>query len=351
MLSKILSPRRNKSTKPKAPPAEVNNTCNGKRTCMGYELGELLGSGGFSWVLEGRKDGKTVAMKFTKIVPERNERKFKRQQREIGVELDVLTSVQHANIVKMRSFRKVVYNTPDGTKVPAYCFAMEVCHRYDLFDYLYLSGKMEEPLARSVFKQLVSAVKHLHDKGFAHRDLKAQNVLFTDKFQVKLIDFGGASKLNPDGVMHTYKVGTRGHQAPELLLNRSYTRRCDVFSLGVLLFIIVTGHPPFKQALITDPWFKSLARTPAQYGRFWAAHKKDALSKELQSVIQDMICYQPQRRLDISALSEHPWIKAPGQLKETYHKCMTARRHTCDEKMLLSDSANLARTNKFERMY
>lgn len=321
----------------------------GQRTIMGWKIGKLLGSGGFSWVLEGQKDGKQSALKFTQMYDQNTHvGKYLRQKREISIELEILKKIEHENIIRLYSFRQVVYLTPDGREIPSYCFALEPCHRFDLFDFLYLTGKFTEPLARTIFKQVVAAVKCLHDAGYAHRDLKAQNVLFTDDFKVKLIDFGGA-KLMGNKLLTTCKVGTRGHQAPELLLNRPYTKRCDIFSLGVMLFISVTGHPPFKQALITDPWFRPLAKNPPTYRKFWSSHKNDKLSKDLRTVLECTMAYQPLGRDQIDDVLKQPWIQAPDLPNDAYTSMLSDIRHQCTEKLLVGGKKS--RSNKFEGMY
>jgi len=340
---------------PKSRPEERTavRTNNGTRIYLGFELGELLGSGGFSWVLEGTpldRSSDNVALKFLKIFDREKQYKcFKRQRKEVNVELDILKSMSHDNVVKLHAFQKIMYESPNGAKVPTFCFALEKCTRFDLFDYLYLTGKFEESLAQAVFKQVVQGLSALHAAGFAHRDLKAQNILFGADFQVKIGDFGSGKRLESNVMMNSCKVGTLGHQAPEVLLSRPYTKKSDIFSLGVCLFITVAGHPPFKQALITDPWFRCLAKSPAQHRRFWAAHKNDVLSDSLMNLIQGMLCYQPVRRLLLKKIEKHEWIKSNGIDKDTFKSLMQARSEQCIQKELVC--SNSFRTNKFEEMY
>jgi len=308
-----------------------------KRTVLGFELGEVLGAGGFSWVVEGHrhKDDLDVAMKFIRVVDRnKNAAEFARQKETMRTELNLFKIVKHKNIIKLFAYQKVEYTTPDQRIVPAYCFVMEKCNRFDLFDYLYLSGVFSEQLTCTVFKQIMAGVSHMHKVGFIHRDLKAQNIVFTDDFQVKIIDFGWSKKLKGKA-MYTANVGTTGYQAPEILLKRPYSKKCDVFSLGVLLFMMLSGHPPFKQALASDPWFRNLARQPPQNKRFWFIHKKASkLSETVQNLIENCLCYQPASRFSMKDIANHNFLVQPGSglPGESYRATLAERLSKCEEK-------------------
>jgi len=91
-------------------------------------------------------------------------------------------------------------------------------------------------------------------------------------------------------------------------LNRGYTKKCDIFALGVLLFVCLTKHPPFKNATAEDPWFRQVAKKA--FPEFWKKHPKDkGLSSEVKDLIVKMLCYQPLDRLDIDAVLEHEWTQ------------------------------------------
>lgn len=324
------------------------------RTCKGIQLGDCLGSGGFSFVLEGReKDGKRYAMKFVEIFSKSSGQRYSRQKKEVLREVNLLKTVKHTNIIQLHGFNKVQYEKPNGQKTPTYVFALEVCHRYDLFDMILLSKKFEENLALTIFQQIVAGVSALHKTGFAHRDIKPQNVLLTEDFTVKLIDFGSSKRVwssKNNGLMNTFKVGTKGYQAPELLLSRKYTTKCDIFSLGVLLFVLCTGHPPFQHALLSDRWFSPLAKTPRNSQRFWAGHPQDQLSSELKNLLERMMCYQPSNRFLIEDVESHDWFQCSALPETEYKTLMKARRKKCSDMQSKGALAN-ARSNKFENMY
>merc|ERR1711953_13415 len=217
-----------------------------------------------------------------------------------------------------------------------YCMALECCEGGELFDIVYYTGKLEEKIARTLFAQIVSGLQAMHKEGLCHRDIKPQNILLTSKFQVKLADFGSSKLFDRQQLMKTFRVGTKGYQAPEVLLRRGYTLKCDIFSTGVLLFVILTKHPPFRQAVSEDQWFRQIAKK--QFASFWAKHPKDKLSKACRDLICKMLCYQPLDRLAIGGVIAHPWtqmdVYAPSQMV----KIMSAKKKSAT-KGRLNDSA------------
>ena len=121
----------------------------------------------------------------------------------------------------------------------------------ELFSYIQEEGPFSEPLCRYYFKQLIKGIYYLHSKGFAHRDLKPQNILLDENYNLKIIDFGFICSLQGKGGtgFNTSRVGTPGYMAPELLSNKSYQGHVvDLFSLGVILFVMYVGRPPFSVA-------------------------------------------------------------------------------------------------------
>jgi len=109
-----------------------------------------------------------------------------------------------------------------------------------------------------------------------------------------------------------------------VLLRRGYTLKCDIFSLGVLLFVILTKHPPFRQAISEDQWFRQIAKK--QFGAFWSKHSKDKLSKQCKDLICKMLCYQPLDRLTIQMVAAHPWTKSDVYSQSQMSKIMNAKK-------------------------
>jgi len=280
----------------------------GSQECLGFTLGEKLGYGAFSFARKGTNaKGQTAALKFTKY-SQGSEGSKKRQRSEINTELSVFKRINHVNVMGMYDYTpSFMYKHGTGETSECYVMALELAEGGELFDLIYYTGALDEKLSRTFFKQIVAGIEAMHSQSLAHRDIKPQNVLLTNDFQIKIADFGSSKRFRSDQLMKTSRVGTRGYQAPELLLQRGYTTKCDIFSLGVLLFVSLTKHPPFKQAIQEDPWFRQIAKK--DYKNFWRKHPKDSLSPNCRDLIVKMLCYQPLDRYTIQQTKEHPWLQ------------------------------------------
>jgi serine/threonine protein kinase len=286
--------------------------------CMGYTLKEKLGYGAFSFARKGVDEhGVEAALKFTKY-SKGSEGSKKRQRTEIQTELGVFKNIKHPNVMGMFKYDpSFMYKHGDGKTSECYVMALELASGGELFDLIYYTGALDEKLSRTFFKQIVDGIEAMHLQSLAHRDIKPQNVLLTHDFQIKIADFGSSKRFRSDQLMKTSRVGTRGYQAPELLLQRGYTTKCDIFSLGVLLFVSLTKHPPFKQAIQEDPWFRQIAKK--DYKNFWRKHPKDKLSAHCCDLIVHSLCYQPLDRFTIQDAKKHPWLQ-----QETYSQSALA---------------------------
>ena len=159
-------------------------------------------------------------------------------------ELAILSKVDHPNIIKFHE-TYIDYRYVH--------IVMELAEGGELFEKIVEMHKFSESQAASLMRKILSAVKHLHEHGICHRDLKPENFLFSDKSaeaEIKLIDFGLSKRFgaiqeqDPSEKMHTI-VGTPYYVAPEVLKG-NYDFSCDVWSLGVILFIMLCGYPPFE---------------------------------------------------------------------------------------------------------
>mmetsp|Transcript_14511 Transcript_14511/g.14121 ORF Transcript_14511/g.14121 Transcript_14511/m.14121 type:complete len:173 (-) Transcript_14511:730-1248(-) len=151
-----------------------------------------------------------------------------------------MMEVDHPNIIKF-------YETYKDNKY--YHIVMEFCDGGELFERLIEIGSFSEKDAALIIKQVLSAIKHLHDKNIAHRDLKPENIIFedndTNKMKVKLIDFGLSKILGLNKKEMLTKLGTPYYVSPEVL-EGSYNKMCDLWAIGVITFILLSGTPPFN---------------------------------------------------------------------------------------------------------
>lgn len=144
------------------------------------------------------------------------------------------------------------------TKRVAY-IVQEMIHSGELFDYIANSGAFPVHVCKFYFKQLLQGIFHMYSKGFSHRDLKPENILLDADYNIKIVDFGFACKITGrDGSgFNKSKVGTPGYMAPEVLARKPYQGHvADIFSLGVILFAMYAGHPPFETASPKDSYYQ-----------------------------------------------------------------------------------------------
>ena len=232
-----------------------------------WTIGATLGKGGYSWVKRGQdiKTGKIVALKF---MEKADVSWVKEQAKQVETEIEALKNIRHQNVMKLYAYNlnaqypvnpdAVLGNdthgqsksenvTADKEKGQAYIDTILLVLEYapggELFDILYYTSALKETVARTYFKQIINGLEACHNANVVHRDLKPQNLLLDAKYNLKITDFG-LSKIiqsDADSIMKTTYVGTRGYQAPELLLNQKYDLKCDIFSVGVILFILLAG--------------------------------------------------------------------------------------------------------------
>jgi calcium/calmodulin-dependent protein kinase I len=156
----------------------------------------------------------------------------------LRMEVEILKKVKHPNIISL----KEVYDE-DPKKL---YLVMELVTGGELFNKIVEIGSYSENIAKRLVKQMVSAVKHLHDQHIAHRDLKPNNLLLAAPGvdEIKIADFGLSKILSPDSMMQT-ACGTPIYVAPEVLKGEGYDKEVDIWSIGVVMYILLCGYPPF----------------------------------------------------------------------------------------------------------
>ena len=199
-----------------------------------YTMEKVLGCGTFGTVRLAHKANNPDKKFAIKSLPRK---KVEADLTLMEQELSILLSVDHPHIVKFyEAFldHKYVH------------LVMEQCDGGELYERLVNISRFKEADANMIIKQCLQALKHLHDQNIAHRDLKPENVLFTTDNDIKLIDFG-MSKLMPkeaNNFMNT-KLGTPYYVSPEVL-DGKYDKRCDLWSVGVITYVLLAGEPPFN---------------------------------------------------------------------------------------------------------
>jgi len=288
-----------------------------------WYIGETLGKGGYSWVKKGydKKTSKCVALKF---MAKADESWIEEQQKQVCTEIEALKKIRHTNVLKLYAYNvNAKYPTRERKKIECVLLVLEYAPGGELFDILYYTSALEPTIARTYFVQFINGLEACHKLGICHRDLKPQNLLLDNKFNLKICDFG-LSKIHEIGnnteneniknknengvIMDTHYVGTSGYQAPELLSKKKYDYSCDIFSAGVVLFILINGYPPFEEGKKSDKWYRPLYK--GDNAKFWKQHKGCNVSTDeyCKDLLQRMLAYNPEKRIKISEIKQHPWF-------------------------------------------
>ncbi|OHS97467.1 AGC family protein kinase [Tritrichomonas foetus] len=252
-----------------------------------YDLLNMIGEGSFGRVYKARRryTGRLVAIKLINKLGQNAEDIITLRR-----EIDILSKVNHPNIMKMID----VFETDTN-----FCIVTELA-RGDLFQVIDDEQILPESALKPIAAQLVSALCHLHKSHIIHRDLKPQNILVGANGSIKVCDFGFARALSQTTLMLTSIKGTPLYMAPELVQEQPYNESIDIWSLGIILYELFHGSPPF----FTESIYKliqMIINNPIKY--------PDTMSEEFVSFLQMMLEKNPSRRATAEDLLNHPFIK------------------------------------------
>ncbi|XP_072997944.1 serine/threonine-protein kinase AtPK2/AtPK19-like [Typha latifolia] len=259
-----------------------------------FEVMKLVGQGAFGKVYQVRKKGTSeiYAMKVMRKdkIMEKNHAEYMKAER------DILTKVDHPFIVQLRySFQ---------TKYRLY-LVLDFTNGGHLFFQLYHHGLFREDLARLYTAEIVSAVSHLHASGIMHRDLKPENILLDADGHAMLTDFGLAKEFN-ENTRSNSMCGTVEYMAPEIILGKGHDKAADWWSVGILLFEMLTGKPPFfggNREKVQQKIVKDKIKLPA------------FLSSEAHSLLKGLLHKEASKRLgscssSSNEIKNHKWFKS-----------------------------------------
>ncbi|KAL3647221.1 hypothetical protein CASFOL_008189 [Castilleja foliolosa] len=265
-----------------------------------YVLGAQLGLGKFGIIREcvDKSTGEVLACKSIakeRLVTEDDVRSVK-------LEIEILTKLSgHENVVDL----KAVYEDDDHVHL-----LMELCAGGELFHLIEMRGSLSEHEASVVFKQLMEVLVYCHDKGIVHRDLKPENILLvshaSSSSPIKLADFGLATHIEPGQTLHV-TVGSPFYIAPEVLAG-DYNKGADVWSAGVILYILLSGIPPFWGDTKSTIFDAVRAARLCFHSDPW-----DQISSSAKDLISGMLCVDPSKRLTAAQVLAHSWIKETSQ--------------------------------------
>ncbi|CAN8257479.1 unnamed protein product [Cochlearia groenlandica] len=278
-----------------------------------YEVGRLLGQGSFAKVYHARNliTGDSVAVKV--IDKERILKVGMSEQ--IKREISVMSLLRHPNIVELHEVM--------ATKSKIY-FAMEHIKGGELFNKV-SSGKLRERVARKYFQQLVHAIHYCHSRGVCHRDLKPENLLLDEEGNLKVSDFGLSAlsdSIRQDGLLHT-TCGTPAYVAPEVISRKGYDGfKADVWSCGVILFVLLAGYLPFRDSNLME-LYKKIGKAECKFPNWFGPGAKRLLKRILDP--------NPNTRISTEKIMQSSWFRKGLEEEEE-------EEEETDEAMIQKDS-------------
>ena len=284
-------------------PKQAHPIFNGK-----YEILKSLGEGNTSKVYLGKILG-TEDYAAIKILKEEFLRRDNDSILSVHNEITILKNMQHAGIISMYEYGdagQVV--KPSGRVIENLVYiVMEFVQGGLLFDLCQTMGAMGEDAGRFFLHQMLESVEFMHTRRVVHRDLKLENILIDDNLNLKLADFGFACYKNIDA-LKSYR-GTMTYMAPEIKEGKQYKgTNVDMFSIGVILFIIVQGIFPFKEARKEEYFYNLLLEGKTDL--YFQKVNGTGLSDDFKDLILKFFAYEGDQRPTIEQIRAHPWMNS-----------------------------------------
>ncbi|XP_074523632.1 calcium/calmodulin-dependent protein kinase type IV [Halichoeres trimaculatus] len=271
-----------------------------------YTLSSELGRGATSVVYrcEEKQTQKPYAIKVLKKTIDK---------KIVRTEIGVLLRLSHPNIIQL----KEIFETDTDIAL-----VLELVTGGELFDRIVERGYYSERDAAHVIKQILEAVAYLHENGVVHRDLKPENLLYADlslDAPLKIADFG-LSKIIDDQVTMKTVCGTPGYCAPEILRGNAYGPEVDMWSVGVILYILLCGFEPFFDPRGDQYMYSRILNCDYEFVSPWW----DEVSLNAKDLVSKLIVLDPHKRLSVREALQHPWVL--GKAARFSHMDTTQRK-------------------------
>lgn len=273
-----------------------------------YKFIGVLGRGGMGTVFKGENEetGEIHAVKV--LAPNYSQEPHFRAR--FDSEIKALIKLDHPNIVRLISF---------GQEAGNMFFAMELVDGKSLFEVQRSGHQFTPPQCLSIAKDVCKGLKHAHDRGIIHRDLKPGNLMMTTDRVVKITDFGIAKSYGTSQDTGNNILGTMDFMSPEQAKGEPVTAKSDIYSLGTVLFTLLSGKPPFTANSIEES-FRNLTRIPAPY----VSSVVPDVPHEVDRLIRRMMEKKPEKRLATAQATLHQ-IKEAEQVLKNYSEAKTAQ--------------------------
>ena len=273
---------------------------------LDYKKVNFLGEGSFAAVyrVQNRITDSIRAMK----VINKSSTCSEEDDKEIFNEINILRTLDHPNILKIFEF----YSNKES-----YSIVTELCSGGELFQEIVDKGPFNESYSAYVMFQVLSAINYCHNMKIVHRDLKPENILITERDKngfprIKICDFG-TSKMFEKGAVQRKLVGSSYYIAPEVL-KKKYDEKCDIWSCGVILYILLSGRPPFSGE--ND---KEIMQQVAIGKYDLQSNPFNKCSKNCLDLIKKLLIMDPKKRITAQEALNHPWFK-DNKSKELFNQ-------------------------------
>jgi len=267
-----------------------------------YEIGKTLGEGTFGKVKYAlnTETNEAVAIKIL------DKEKIQKQNMgaQIKKEISIMKMVRHKHVVQLREV------LASRTKI---FIVLDIITGGELFDKIVSEGRLKEDDARKYYRQLLDGLHYCHKNGVCHRDLKPENLLLDERGNLKISDFGlsalyeGGEGASREELLHT-TCGTPNYVAPEVLADKGYDgRTADVWSSGVILYVLLAGFLPFDESTMAA-LFQKIQAAEFSYPSWF--------SPEVRSLLDNILVVDPTARFTVDQVKQHSWVTKGGTLPD-----------------------------------
>ena len=247
----------------------------------------------------------------------KNSRNIKRL---ITREIEVLRKLDHPNVIKLYD---VIYNSNTIFLILEYC-------KHGDFSCFLKKRALKEEHAKRFIRELAEGMKYLKKHNITHRDLKPQNLLLTDKYNLKITDFGLAKFIEDDKMMQTM-CGSPLYMAPEILTYKEYTDKADLWSIGVILYEMLTGELPFKGNTIYNI-MKQIENKTIKFPK-----DKYPISNEAEQLVNELLQKDAQQRISWNDFFSHSWLY-PKDIPQNIILCIQDKNSLENSKIIYQEN-------------
>jgi len=310
-----------------------------------YDLISQLGEGTYGRVLKVKEKDSNI-FRAMKIIKKRSNYKNPEEEKRIKKEIHILRKLDHPNIIKVFEF----YNHKSE-----FYIISELCEGGELFDRIIKLKKFTEKLAANVMKQILSAVQFCHKNQILHRDLKPENILIDtvgdsedeEFFIIKVIDFGTADIFKNNSLL-SKQIGTPYYIAPEVL-NNQYNEKCDMWSCGVIMYILLSGCPPFYGKNDQEIYSSIKMGKYSFRQKIW-----ESVTNEAKNLIKKLLELDFSKRPTAQEAIQDPWFTLYDDYETDFNQITTPTNNfngknsdnKSNEKFFLNNSKNNIKSDK-----